>query len=197
MSSALIRVDQVCTMLAQATSLEEVKDIHDRAEALRLYAKQHAESREQAQGWAEIKIRCERRMGEVLRDHPDFGRGKKSATMADFGINEHQSSRWQTIAVVPDAVFEAYIAETKAQGKDLTSAAVLHLARDFLPAKPRRTRPWCIEDDVDAIYALVERLWEHWQTPADRQRIQSTFRGLAEALNPPGPDTDAREGDHA
>ena len=128
-TTALVFFDQAKAMLEKAASIDEVKDIRDRAEALRLYAKQQKDSGAMQQQCAEIRIRCERRMGEMLQENPDFGRGKKSATMADLGLNEHQTSRFQTIAALPAADFEAQIATTKARGQELTSAAVYETAK--------------------------------------------------------------------
>jgi hypothetical protein len=63
------------------------------------------------QNWcAEIKIRAERRAGELLKDDPAYGRGKKSLTMSDLGIDHNQATRWQTIASLPEPDFEAHLA---------------------------------------------------------------------------------------
>lgn len=62
-STALVFFDQARTMLEKAASVDEVKDIRDRAEALRLYAKQQKDSGTMQQQCAEIKIRAERRGG--------------------------------------------------------------------------------------------------------------------------------------
>jgi hypothetical protein len=52
--------------LAQAKSLDEVKSIRDKAEALRVYIKQAGESLAMQNWGAEIKLRAERRAGELL-----------------------------------------------------------------------------------------------------------------------------------
>jgi len=46
-------------------------------------------------------------------------------TLSDLGITKMQSSRWQSIAAVPDEVFEAEIIEVKAKNMELTSARKL------------------------------------------------------------------------
>ena len=51
-----------------ARDLDEVKDIRDKAEALRLYMKQQGDGLEMQNAVAEIKIRAERRAGEMLAE---------------------------------------------------------------------------------------------------------------------------------
>ena len=59
---------------ALVTRIDEVKEIRSKAEALRMYAKQAGESLEMQNNCAEIKIRAERRAGELLRE-TDKNRG--------------------------------------------------------------------------------------------------------------------------
>jgi N6-adenosine-specific RNA methylase IME4 len=50
-------------------------------------------------------------------------------TYEELGLDKQQASRWQRAAALPEAVFEAYLAETKARHQALTSAAVLALVK--------------------------------------------------------------------
>lgn len=79
------------------------------APALRGIAQNHA---------AEIKLRAERRAGELLAemDKHEGGRPVKTAdtvsavtppTLEQLGISDKQSSRWQGIAAIPEPLFEA------------------------------------------------------------------------------------------
>jgi hypothetical protein len=43
-------------------------------------------------------------------------------TLEDLGIDKSQSHRYQTIASLPQEVFEAHIADTKAAGNEFTSS---------------------------------------------------------------------------
>ncbi len=54
--------------LALVTRIDEVKEIRDKAEALRAFSKQAGESLEMQNNCAEIKIRAERRAGELLKE---------------------------------------------------------------------------------------------------------------------------------
>ena len=67
---------------------------------------------------AEIKIRAERKSGEMLREmqvrpgNPQLSHGVTIASrLADMGVDRKQSSRCQSIASIPDQIFEKEIAE--------------------------------------------------------------------------------------
>lgn len=130
----LILVAQARQALEQAKTIDEVKLIRDKAEALRGYAKQAGDSLELQQAACEVKIRAERKAGAMLAASVPKGRpAKKDTTMgsfslADIGITNNQSSRWQLIASVPEDAFEKHIAEVLASEKELTSAGVRKLA---------------------------------------------------------------------
>lgn len=89
----------------------------------------------------EIKLWSERRAGELLREM-EKNRGAEGSgsnqhqkvvpshdertpttpTLNDLGISYSQSSRWQSIADIPEPAFEQAIQSTKTEGKELTSA---------------------------------------------------------------------------
>jgi hypothetical protein len=80
--------------------------------------------------YAELKIRAERRCGEILATEVQHGGDRKSKstfdrkTMKDLGISKNQSHRWQTIAKLTEEAFEGHIAKMKESNKELTSASV-------------------------------------------------------------------------
>lgn len=77
----------MCSTIAECHRLDEVKDIRDKARALEMYARQ-ARNLEAERKACEIRLRAERRSGELLRElaradnpvkagAPGPGRGKK------------------------------------------------------------------------------------------------------------------------
>jgi len=67
-STVLTHFDRAKHELEIAASIDEVKKIRDQSEALRQYARQQKLSLEMQNRCAEIKIRAERRAGEILVD---------------------------------------------------------------------------------------------------------------------------------
>lgn len=148
----LALLEQSKALLAECKTVDEVKSIRDKAEALRQYAKQQGECLEIQNAAAEIKIRAERRAGELIKVMPksDGGRPKKTSnivlpvsppSLADMGIDKMQSSRWQSIASVPEEDFEEHIEKSKKGDKELTSAGVHKLAKAIEARKPAEPTP--------------------------------------------------------
>lgn len=62
----LVRYDQACQALAKAKSVDEAKDLRDKSEAMRAYARQ-ANNKQLEVDAAEIRLRAERRLGELIQ----------------------------------------------------------------------------------------------------------------------------------
>lgn len=119
-----------------ARSIDEVKLIRDQAEALRQYARVSGQSLDMQNSAAEIKLRAERKAGELLAampKHPGAATPSHDVSalpprLADIGISPMQSSRWQAEALVPEPVFEDYLEATKDAGEEITTAGLLRAA---------------------------------------------------------------------
>ena len=140
MKQELVHFDAIRMALQKAASVDEAKGIRDRAEALRIYAKQSGQSLEVLNRCAEIKLSAERRAGEILLDMEKNkgARGKgvrfrdeSAPTLAELGISQVQSHRWQKIAGIPARVFDGFIRERTREGKEITSVSVLRLANEL------------------------------------------------------------------
>lgn len=156
---AVMFFDAARQALAQAARLDEVKDLRDKAEALRLYTKQAGDSLDMQNLCAEIKLRAERRAGELLREmdlRTGFHDG--TVTLEALGVEKHQSHRYQTIASLPAEDFEAHIATMKATGKELTSASTLELAKAYFHDRATRARHTVPADlpSITARYRLLQ-----------------------------------------
>lgn len=137
-SILLSHFDRVRRELEIASSIDEVKKIRDQAEALRQYARQQKLSLEMQNKCAEIKIRAERRAGKILSDMDKHPPGPSSGDrshdgtdpprLVELGISKNQSSRWQSIASIPEEEFEDRVEEVKRKNGELTSREFLSLA---------------------------------------------------------------------
>ncbi len=151
--NALTKYNAARTALAEAHAVDEVKDIRDKAEAMAAYARQ-AHDTEMIEWVTEIKVRAERRAGELLAEMPKSPgtkgqlQGKSSGghivvppeesarTLADLGISKNESSRWQKLAAVPADKFEQAVSAAKAIAGEVTTAAMLRAAKVAQPTKP-------------------------------------------------------------
>jgi hypothetical protein len=142
----LIRYEAARAALAAAHRVDEVKDIRDKAEAMAAYARQARDT--QMIEWAtEIKVRAERRCGELLRDAAESGQratvgenqhtarsshdASTSATLRDLGLTYDQSSRYQKLAAMPEEQFEVAVETAKAQTGEVTTAFMLRKAAEL------------------------------------------------------------------
>ena len=117
-------------MLAKAEPVDDVKDIRDKAEALRVYAKQAGYGLDIQNRVAELKIRAERKAGELIPKTITVGRKSHDVTLSDLGIEPMQSHRWQFEYRLPEAEFERYIAETKERGTELIRGVIMVRRQD-------------------------------------------------------------------
>ncbi len=154
-TTALERISAARQCLAEARSLSDIVIIRNQAMAIAAFAEAQGAG-EAAQMAKELQLRSERKAGAFLADmekHP-AGRPPENRSqdvtdsiprLADLGIEKMQSSRWQAEASVPDERFEAWVAEKKATGQELTASGLQLLA-------------WR-ERHKDAVVALPEGLY--------------------------------------
>jgi hypothetical protein len=111
-----------------------------------------------------------------------FHRGTEPPpTLADLGISNQQSHRWQQEAALSEELFEAYLADTRAKGHELTSAGVSRLAQRSAPvisppAPQNGTRSSPLQRDIAALCALFERVRPRWDTLEARTAMQTVLR---------------------
>lgn len=116
--SALTKYEAARAALAECRSVDEVKSILDKAEAARSYARM-ARDREMEINAAEIRIRAERRLGQMLRSARDDGllakggrprkgreRAENKIYLRDIGVDNKLSMRAQHSAASSDDIFE-------------------------------------------------------------------------------------------
>jgi hypothetical protein len=144
-SADLVKYNTAKKALAEAHRIDEVKDIRDKAVAMRLYAMQ-AKDRILIDHATEIRLRAERRAGELLKEMAQAGeravrKNMKSqpatSKLSDLNINKSQSSRWQKLADIPDNDFEELVNHTKQKA----AAAVDRAQQPKSKPKPKPKQP--------------------------------------------------------
>ena len=129
--------------LAKAT-LPDARALSRQAESVRAHLRRIGESLDLQNQCCEVKLRAERRIGELLLGKVKKGRPKWShdaTILADLGISKSQSSRWQLIARLPESIFDRHIQDAKDRKGELTTARVLKLAKQYVWQKRRQAGP--------------------------------------------------------
>ena len=148
--SELAKLDKIHRALAEVTTITAAKEIHDQASAMRVYSN----SLEDKNKCAEIVIRAERLMGEMLKEEVRQGRPKETINAKDKtyhdgrflpdGISYNQSSRFQKAASIPVEEFEKHITHVReTEGGEITTNGILRLASSLerdIRAKGMKTK---------------------------------------------------------
>jgi len=146
-------LDRAYAALAEAVSVEEVRDVRDRAEAVRSYARKARLGREILVEAAALRLRSERRLGQLLQTLPlakaapgnqySVPEAEESSLsqirLQDIGITKSDSSRLQRIAAVPEEKFQAYVRESMDGNRECSTAGCLRLIRP--QKRPAAVRP--------------------------------------------------------
>lgn len=128
--------------IARASTIHEAKQYRDQAEAMRVYVAMRGGSLEIQNDGAELRIRAERKIGELLSLAQLRGGDRKSNSHADclklddIGVSQNQSTRWQQIARVPQGEFDQHIRQQREAGKELTSKGIRQLAQRQVVSEP-------------------------------------------------------------
>jgi N6-adenosine-specific RNA methylase IME4 len=157
--------------IAECTTLDEVKVIRDKAQALKAYAKQAKESLEVQNNVAEIKIRCERKMGQITLEMPtehgkrtdrtsrhddEKSQKTKKEALEEAGIDSTNASRNEAMAGMDEKDFEEEIETAKKNKEELTTARVVRKAKSKKKKeKNERLKLFGVQDLPKGKYATL------------------------------------------
>jgi N6-adenosine-specific RNA methylase IME4 len=172
---ALVRIEAMQRALAETRDIDEIKDIRDKAEAIRLYTKQRGYSLDIQNDAAVIKIRCERRLGELLKEieRSEGGRPEKNSShdgtsyqqvLKENEIGHTTAHRWQLEASVPEDILEQHIEQTRKTGGEVTTVGLIKVAQARNREENYLHPPPLPQDKYDVIYA--DPPWQYSNTLA-------------------------------
>ena len=118
--ASMARYEEACRAVAAAASVDEAKDFRDKSEAMRAYARQ-AKNKQLEMQAAEIRIRAERRIGELMAAQKEAGALSKGGrarvcglqenpqteppTLEEAGIDKNLADRARKFAAIPEREF--------------------------------------------------------------------------------------------
>jgi N6-adenosine-specific RNA methylase IME4 len=163
----LVRYDAARRALAEAHRIDEVKKVRDVWVAMQAYARQ-AKDTDLIRQATEIRLRAERRAGELLREMAE--RGERAAStdtlargstvqprgvpkLADLGITKTQSSRWQKLAAIDPGTFEHNLNRAGDEAYGLVTGRFLKQAEIERARQRHRSiiEHGCVVDDLVAL----------------------------------------------
>lgn len=124
-ASGLVRYERMVLAIAEARSVDEVKNIRDKAEAMRAAAR-IARNKQAEMDLAEIRFRGERRLGELMAMQREAGllsAGAANAgwketrveeaqiTLSEAGIDKNLADRARKYAAIPESEFDDTLAD--------------------------------------------------------------------------------------
>lgn len=148
---SLVFLGEARRAIERAKGIPELKEIRDKAEAVRRYCKAAQMNQDIQNHAAELKLRAERRAGDMLKGMVKRGGDRKSKYHDDtlkldaLGLTKLQASRWQREATVPEREFERFLKEPGGTG-EITTAGLLRLAA----AHKKKTRLSSADNGEDA-----------------------------------------------
>jgi len=191
----LAKYDAACRAIAAARSVDEARKIRDGAAALRAYAKQ-AKNKQLEIDSVEIRVRAERRVGELMRaqretvglarpgKHRVIGTKTdpiKKPPLAKAGIDKHLAQRARKLAAMPPKKFEADLAAWR---------------KDVEQPQRRVTTNVVIADRGKYDVHFSSEKPEHYTPPEFLEAVCAVFGGaidLDPCSNPGQPNVKARQ----
>jgi hypothetical protein len=178
--SQLIKYEAACRALAECKAIDEVKAWADKAAAMQAYGRMAKDKTLEIDA-SEIRIRAERRLGEMLAATKAEGGLKPSSTLkrgpvvvandhgesaapklADAGISKDLSSRAQKLAAVPEAEFEAEVGawreRVSAEGARVSARLEAAGERAQMNRSTAKQKPEQHEDDGPSAEEIAEAM---------------------------------------
>jgi len=123
----LVKYEAMKIAIAECHTMDEAKNIRDKSEALAVYAKQIQDRKAEIQ-FAEIRLRAERRFGEIskeiprsrINEHsatPPNGERQKVEVLESLGVSTQAASRYEKLAQIPEEKIESIVASAVEAGE--------------------------------------------------------------------------------
>ncbi|MGC8634199.1 MAG: DNA-methyltransferase [Candidatus Limnocylindrales bacterium] len=170
---SLVAVSEAARLLAEARTLDDVREVRNLAEAARLYArKAHlglaaqnsaAAISLEAQAKADEIIRAAREAGALATQGQGLPKQLTSSTvslptLADLEVSRNEAAAWARVRAVPPEQRAAYVTAASAAGEEVTRAGLLRYAERGRVPDPRADELPPEPADAD-LYVQPGDLW--------------------------------------
>lgn len=142
----MLTVERARKYLAECKDTDEVGEVRDQAKAVEMYLRSRKASIDAQQDAAEIRLRAERRLGELTKEIPRSKgaakkgvgrRGKKNGValddgvvpLSERGIDRRDAANWQALAAIPEKRFDRYVTEARQKGERISAKTPIALER--------------------------------------------------------------------
>jgi len=175
----LVKYEAAKVAIAEAKAVDEIKLIRDNASAIKAAARV-ANDKQLEVDASEIRIRAERRLGEMIRHQKEtvgLAKGGQpyqstptpregvAPRLEDVGIDYKLSSRSQAIAAIPEDEFEETLAEHRESQQAVTAKTMETLAKKGKEARDPLDTIQEVEDqsitgDESVVLFHLKRYWK-------------------------------------
>lgn len=203
MSNQLIKYDAACRALAECKAVDEVQTWANKAAAMQAYGRM-AKDKTLELDASEIRIRAERRLGELMklqRETVGVNTGARGTgsnqhevrviekpappTLAQAGIDKNQADRARKLAAVPEDEFEAALVEKReVQQREGERVTARLLKRGARAMREQEEAPSDADSGqtLDEIIAEIQRENEQLHAQLKAMEADDTKAELRKAL---------------
>lgn len=184
-SSAQEQLELARKALSLILTLEELKGFTGQVEAIRFYARQAEELLGLENRSAQIRLRAERRAGQLLadlferaKDAQSTDAGKELPSLDTLGITESQFRRFRELEAIPDKLLEQEVAppETEPE-RDASKTSERGLVRQPSPDAVQQSDVEMMDDEfraaIEAMVTAIKTADENnWKTTSKETALR-------------------------
>ena len=127
--TSLVVFSKGMALLAEATTILDLKNVTDVGQAILRFAKRQGVSLKKCNDAAELMLGAQRGAGALLAKMAKNKGGRPSknnrfhdeTSLRDAGYTKTDSHRWQLVALVPEKEYREWLAKTREAHKQLTA----------------------------------------------------------------------------
>jgi len=174
MPDELVLIDRARAALEKARTVCEAAEVRDQALAVSRYLKRKEGAEEACRHANEIRLRAERRIGELDAKQPPGPQSSSHDRTNSTDLTRQERDRYRRVAAVPEAEFEAALQEPEP-----TTAGLVRIANQHSRTEKRAEKREAVATVAKATgrYAVIyaDPPWEYDYTPTEKRAIENQY----------------------